>query len=86
MSFFVSLSFSLLCQTPAPDHVRHGMTSEEVRRVLGPPTRVARQVLHRRYVEQWWYQKGAMWVDFDGSKGQELRVRNVVPRGIVPRR
>lgn len=35
--------------------LQHGMTPEQVRRLLGAPKRVARQILYRRYREQWIY-------------------------------
>jgi hypothetical protein len=41
---------------PRPlDRVRRGMSPDEVRQLLGPPPRVARQLLFGRYVEQWIY-------------------------------
>jgi hypothetical protein len=72
--------------TLAPDGVQPGMRAGEVRAFLGAPTSVSRQILHGRYIEQWRYQKQGIWVDFDGSKGQELRVRNVNPPGTERRR
>jgi hypothetical protein len=50
-----------------------------VRQLLGPPDRVARQVLYRRYLEQWGYDRpAALSVVFEGRKGQEPRSRGVV--------
>jgi hypothetical protein len=66
--------------------VRPGMTSDEVRAILGPTGHIARQIVHRRYVEQWHYPKTPIWINFDGSKGQELRVRNLNPLDPSPRR
>jgi hypothetical protein len=58
--------------------VRAGMTADEVRALLGQPSRLARQVLYRRYLEQWQYDElGGLWVEFDCLKGQEPRVRTV---------
>src|SRR5437764_8902610 len=36
--------------------VRRGQTAAEVRQRFGPPARVSRQILFRRYVEQWHYE------------------------------
>jgi hypothetical protein len=68
----------------ANDSPRPGMTADEVRRALGPPDRVARQILHRRFIEQWCYEKRALWIDFAGSKGQEPRVVHVHGAGAGP--
>lgn len=52
------------------DAIRKGMTPEEVRRLLGPPQRQAREILYRRYVEQWQYDDPAGWVEFNCPKGE----------------
>jgi hypothetical protein len=41
---------------PVPAEIRKGMTTHEVRRVLGPPIRIVREVLYRRHIEQWVYE------------------------------
>jgi hypothetical protein len=47
------------------------MTPEEVRTLLGPPRRIARQLLYQRYLEQWAYDAPfAARVDFDCRRGQ----------------
>jgi hypothetical protein len=60
--------------------VRPGMTPDEVRRRLGPPRRVARQVLYRRYLEQWVYDgPDAVRIEFDCPRGQRPQVLTVQP-------
>ena len=63
----------------AKDAVRIGMKAGEVHANWGVPDRVSRQVLHGHYIEQWFYGKRNVWVSFDGSKGEEPRVRHVFP-------
>jgi hypothetical protein len=54
------------------------LSPARVRELLGPPDRVARQVLYRRYLEQWAYDRpAALSVLFEGRKGQEPRSRGV---------
>jgi hypothetical protein len=49
-----------------------------VRELLGRPPSVARQILYRRYLELWTYDRPAGFgVVFEGRKGQEPRVRAV---------
>jgi hypothetical protein len=60
--------------------LRPGMTQDEVRQVLGPPQRVARQVLYRRYLEQWLYERPRpVRVEFDCVRGQPPQVLSVQP-------
>lgn len=62
------------------DTIRTGMTAEDVRRRRGMPDRIARQHVNRRYLEQWVYDRPAPFrVEFQGVKGQELRVVQVHP-------
>ncbi len=50
----------------------------EVQEVLGPPRSTARQILYRRYVEQWHYDSPlSLCVVFDARKGQEPRLQTV---------
>jgi hypothetical protein len=52
--------------------VRAGMTPAEVRNLMGAPVRTARQILHRRYLEQWSYENpDLVWIEFNCIKGQE---------------
>jgi hypothetical protein len=57
--------------------LREGMTAEGVRDLLGPPKRVARQILYARYVEQWTYDDPPVRIEFDWRKGQEKRIQTV---------
>jgi hypothetical protein len=66
--------------TPAKgvQQVRAGMTPNAVRDLMGPPTRVARQILYRRYLEQWSYgHPNRVWIEFNCVKGQEPTVLTV---------
>lgn len=55
-ALLLALALSQPPDPPRPlDRVQRGMSQEEVRRLLGPPLRVVRQVLFGRYVEQWVY-------------------------------
>src|SRR5262249_16299999 len=46
--------------------LKPGMTKADVRRVLGPPRQVSRQILYHRYLEQWHYGQGPIeWIEFD---------------------
>ena len=67
---------------PAVDlnRLRPGMSQEEVRRLLGPPKQVARQILYRRYLEQWVYEgAGAVRIEFDCVRGKEPQILTVHP-------
>ncbi len=58
--------------------VRPGMTPDEVRRLLGPPERVARQILYRRYLEQWIYDPPlSLRIGWDCLSGQDPQVQTV---------
>jgi hypothetical protein len=58
--------------------VRAGMSIEEVQTLLGPPNRIARQILYRRCAEQWIYDTPeGLWINWDCLKGQEPRVLSV---------
>jgi hypothetical protein len=62
-------------QSAATRVLQPGMTPAEVRQILGPPHRVARQVLYHRYLEQWVYEtRGSCRVEFDCSRGQAARL------------
>ena len=65
---------------PAVGGVRIGMTTARVVDLRGKPTRVSRQILFRRHVEQWIYAAPAeLWIEFQGVRGQEARVVSVHP-------
>jgi hypothetical protein len=58
--------------------VHRGMTPTQVRSLLGPPRRVARQILYKRYLEQWQYDTPlSVVVEFDCVKGRDPHVLNV---------
>ncbi len=53
------------------------MTQPEVKKLFGEPTRVARQILFRRYLEQWVYDGAQpIRIEFNGLRGQEPRICN----------
>jgi hypothetical protein len=54
-----------------------GMTADQARQLLGPPKRVARQIVSARYVEQWTYDNPAVRIEFDWRKGQEKQIQAV---------
>jgi hypothetical protein len=63
---------------PKPEvQVREHMTRDEVLDALGPPKRIARQILYRRYLEQWIYENPSVIVEFDCVKGQPAHVFHV---------
>jgi len=80
------LSLALLAaspnEPPAPkqlNNIKRGMTMDEVKRQLGSPQRTGRQILFRRYLEQWHYDDPAGWIEFQCSKGEEPFVLGVYP-------
>ncbi len=69
-------------RTPDAPKLRVGMTQTDVKKLFGEPSRVARQILFRRYLEQWVYD-GAhpLRIEFNCLRGQEPRVFNVDEAG-----
>jgi hypothetical protein len=66
--------------------LRPGLTAAEVVQVLGPPKRVARQVLYKRCVEQWYYDAPfPLRVELDWVQGRESQFQAVHPIAL-PRR
>jgi hypothetical protein len=53
------------------------MSADEVKRRLGPPRRVARQILFRRHLEQWTYGTPPVCIELDCVRGQEMQVVSV---------
>jgi hypothetical protein len=54
------------------------MSPRKVTELLGKPQRKSRQILHRRYVEQWLYDSPlALCVEFEAAAGQKLRLQSV---------
>src|SRR5947208_2472399 len=67
-------------QQPSTPNVRPGQSPNEVRDRLGPPVRVARQVLFRRYIEQWVYDlPQPVRVEFSCARGRDPYVSAVLP-------
>jgi hypothetical protein len=68
---------------PRPlESVRRGMTPDEVRQLLGPPPRIARQLVFGRYLEQWVYPPPtAARVEFLAERTGPPTVRAVRPSG-----
>jgi hypothetical protein len=57
-----------------------GMTQADVRRLLGPPKQIARQILYRRYLEQWVYEGAKpVRIEFDCVRGKEPQILTVHP-------
>jgi hypothetical protein len=57
-----------------------GTPQATVRKLLGPPKRTARQILYRRYLEQWVYDApNAVRIEFDCVRGQEPQILTVQP-------
>jgi hypothetical protein len=66
------------------EKVRPGMAADAVRQLLGQPNRIARQILYRRFLEQWIYDEPAgLWIEWDCLKGQEPRVLTVHVPGLA---
>ena len=61
--------------------VKKDMTAGEVRKLLGKPDRVARQILFRRHLEQWVYEQLNARIELDCFPGDEPRVVNVLTGG-----
>jgi hypothetical protein len=56
------------------------LTARELRQLLGPPSRIARQILYRRYREQWVYHEPlSLRVELDCIRGQEPQIQTVQP-------
>jgi hypothetical protein len=75
----ISLLFACPCLAPqagpaGPDGLVPGLDADAVRARLGPPNRVARQVIAYRSIEQWSY-----------AQPQQLRLVFDCPRGRKPR-
>jgi hypothetical protein len=64
--------------TPAATELVPGLSQKEVLRLRGQPQHKARQILYRRYREQWVYDEpNAVRVEFDCVRGQEPRILTV---------
>jgi hypothetical protein len=61
-----------------------GLTPEQVRERVGPPRRVARQILSHRYLEQWVYDAPSpARLQFECRRGQKPRL---VDKPLLPAR
>jgi hypothetical protein len=66
--------------SPDLKKLRPGLSQAEVRELLGPPRHVARQILYRRYLEQWLYDApNAVRVEFDCVRGKAPQILTVHP-------
>lgn len=63
---------------PTGRGVRRGMTTAEVKQLLGPAPRISRQILFRRHIEQWIYDDPPARVEFNCVRGEEPVVRAVM--------
>ncbi len=80
LAFLAAPALLARAEPPKPnrlDQVRHGMTVEEIKQVLGVPARISREVLFRRYVEEWHYDEPAGWVEFQCLRGEAPFVQGV---------
>ncbi len=60
--------------------VEPGLSPEQVRRLIGAPHNVSRQILYHRCLEQWLYASPySVRLDFDCPRGQEPRLLSVHP-------
>ena len=67
---------------PAVDlnKLHQGMPQSEVQHLFGPPKRIARQILYRRYMEQWVYDgKKPVRIEFSCGRGEEPKILTVHP-------
>jgi hypothetical protein len=64
--------------TPQLTELVPGLSQKEVLRLRGQPQHKARQILYRRYREQWVYDEpNAVRIEFDCVRGQEPRILTV---------
>jgi len=65
---------------PNRDQIQVGMPASEVRRLLGRPNRIVRQILLRRQVAQWSYDGLVpFWIEIEHVRGQEAKVTAINP-------
>jgi hypothetical protein len=66
-------------ETGKQREIQPGMTPADVRKALGHPNRISRQVLYRRLLEQWTYDRPEPFVvEIDFPRGQDARVLTVL--------
>ena len=62
------------------EQVQRGLWPDQVRDLIGPPKRVARQILYQHYLEQWVYDAPFdLRIEFDCPRGQQPQVQSVQP-------
>lgn len=63
--------------------LKPGMTAAEVAKQLSQrkPEKIARQIIYRRHLEQWFFEKGAVRLEFDIRPNEEPRLLRVVQTG-----
>jgi hypothetical protein len=67
-------------RTARLDRVKPGLSPDQVRHLLGPPRRSARQILYHRAREQWVYDAPfSVRLEFEYVRGQEPRLLSVQP-------
>ncbi len=80
LAFLLSGTFVLACaqtlRTQPPElsgieKIHRGMSRPEVKKILGHPVRISRQILLSRHLEQWHYEEPPRWVEFDCRRGEE---------------
>jgi len=60
--------------------VQPGLSPDQVRQLLGPPLRTARQILYHRAREQWLYEAPfSVRLEFEYVRGQEPHLLSVQP-------
>jgi hypothetical protein len=60
--------------------LRTGLPAVEVVQILGPPKRVARQILYKRCMEQWIYETPyPLRIEFDCVQGRQSQILTVRP-------
>ncbi len=63
-----------------PSQLRPGLSQEDVRKRLGPPRGVARQILYRRYLEQWVYDgPKSCRIEFECVRGKAPQILTIQP-------
>jgi hypothetical protein len=66
--------------TPERCHQLSRWTPEEVRKLLGPPRHISRQLLYHRYLEQWLYEQPyQVRVEVDFTRGKQPHLQSVQP-------
>lgn len=84
MTALTLLLAATLAAVPPAERVHRGQTPTEVRALVGPPSRIARQILFRRHLEQWVYDDPPLRVEFDCPRGEEPLVRAVIRGRVLP--